>query len=136
MQTARIVQAVILMMIVALAASCAASKEYTSKLFGTPVVVAKDSQAVAIRFLELDNLEPDKDNLVSTDIITGRDTTANSIALDNFAVAFPAITDSTAKTRKEKTIGALAENKIPAADSIIVAKGSKPGEIRNKKIRE
>ena len=33
MQTARIVQAVVLMMIVALAASCAASKEYTSKLF-------------------------------------------------------------------------------------------------------
>ena len=33
MQTTRIVQAVILMMIVAMAASCAASKEYTSKLF-------------------------------------------------------------------------------------------------------
>jgi hypothetical protein len=63
MQTVRMGQAVVLLSIVAMAASCAASKEYTSKLFaprdGMPV---KDSQATALRFLELDNLEPDQDN--------------------------------------------------------------------------
>ena len=60
MRTARMVQAVVLIMIVAMAAGCAASKEYTSKLFTPRGAVEKDSQAVALRFLELDNLEPDE----------------------------------------------------------------------------
>ena len=57
MQKIRIVQAVALMLIVALAASCAATKEYASRIFPTKIE-EKDSQAVALRFLELDKLEP------------------------------------------------------------------------------
>ena len=48
MQTTRIGQAVILMMIVAMAASCAASKEYTSKLFAPRTPVVTDSQSIAL----------------------------------------------------------------------------------------
>jgi hypothetical protein len=60
MQISRIVQAVMLMMIVALAASCASSKEYTSKLFAPRTPVIKDSQVLAIRFLELDRNQSGK----------------------------------------------------------------------------
>jgi hypothetical protein len=69
MQIARIVQAAILMLVVALAASCAASKEYTSKIFGPrPAVAEKDSAQVAIRFLELDSLEKKNEDWVETKI--------------------------------------------------------------------
>ena len=57
MQTTRIVQAVILMMVVAMAASCAASKEYTSKLFAPRIPVAKDTQA-APELIRRDGLPP------------------------------------------------------------------------------
>ncbi len=90
MQTARIVQAVVLMLIVALAASCAATKEYSSKIFPSKIE-EKDSQAVALRFLELDKLEPDQENWVSTDIIMGRDTGSKTAALDKLSETFPAI---------------------------------------------
>ena len=90
MQTSRILQAVALMLIVALAASCAASKEYASKIFPTKTA-EKDSQAVALRFLELDKLEPDQENWVTTDIIMGRDTGNKTAALDKLSETFPAI---------------------------------------------
>ncbi|MBI5858860.1 MAG: hypothetical protein HZB42_14610 [Sphingobacteriales bacterium] len=90
MQVTRIVQAVVLMLIVALAASCAASKEYSSKLFKPRIETPVDSQAVALRFLELDKLDANKEDWVSTDIIMGRDTTSNTFALDNLAKIFPA----------------------------------------------
>ena len=143
MRTARIVQAVSLVMVVALVASCAASKEYTSKLFAprNPVEKSKDSQSVALRFLDLDNIEPNKEDWVTTDIIMGRDTSARTTALDNFTKVFPATplaqvkTDSTAGKEKENTGKAdpvMAETKT--ADQP-VAKSYNPGEVRNKKTR-
>ncbi len=90
MQILRIVQAVILMTIVALAASCAASKEYTSKLFNQREPVQQDSQAVALKFLDLDEAETDKENWVTTDIIMGRDTNSGTIlALDKLSETLP-----------------------------------------------
>jgi len=88
MQSARILQAVVLLLIVALAASCAATKEYASKIFPGNTEV-KDSQAVALRFLELDKLDPDQENWVSTDIIMGRDTNSKTTALDKLSEVFP-----------------------------------------------
>ncbi|MBI3140022.1 MAG: hypothetical protein HYZ15_15705 [Sphingobacteriales bacterium] len=55
MQTVKIVQAVILMLIVALAASCAAGKEYSARIFGPRKATLKDSQAVTVRFLQLED---------------------------------------------------------------------------------
>jgi len=120
MQTARIVQAVILMMIVALAASCAASKEYSSKLFAPRTPVTKDSLAVALRFLDLDKIEPNQDNWVTTDIINGKDTTSQTLALDNLAKTVPAIAVSGEKERsatkkEDKTnIDKMAKTSSPA----------------------
>ena len=68
MQTARILQAVALMLVVALAASCATSNQYVSKLFGPRPDVAKDTQQL-VRFLELDSLNAHEEEWVKTDII-------------------------------------------------------------------
>ncbi len=135
MQTTRIVQAVLLMTIVALAASCAASKEYTSKLFNPRVPVAKDSQVLALRFLELDKLE-NADNLVSTDIINGVDTN-NTAALDNLAKTYhPSLPDSaTVAAKKIKSDSVVvAEKKIVPTEP--VARSVNPGEVRSKRTRE
>lgn len=43
------------MLIVALAASCAAGKEYSARIFGPRKVATRDSQALAIRFLQLED---------------------------------------------------------------------------------
>lgn len=144
MQTARILQAVALMLIVALAASCTASKEYSSKLFGLRTEDKKDSQAITLRFLEMDKLEADKNGWVTTDIIMGRDTASKTVALDNLAKIFPAmkITKDSALTAKaglpagqtEKTISVVAESKSVSATEIPIAKNT--GEGRNKKTRE
>jgi len=139
MQTARIVQAVVLMIIVALAASCTASKEYSSKLFNPRNVNFKDSQAVALRFLELYSLQSENEGWVSTDIIMGRDTGSKTLALDKLAKVFPAVSvlkDSIAINKEEKTTPVLVETKpIPAADQPI-ARNINPGEVRNKRTRE
>lgn len=137
MQTARILQAVALMLIVALAASCAASKEYSSKLFKPRTETVKDSQAVALRFLELDKLEDGKDGWVTTDIIMGRDTASQTAALDILAKTFPAgkaTRDSAIIVKDDKTIPVVAETKTTPAADVPIAKNT--GERRNKKTRE
>ena len=139
MQTVRIGQAVVLIMIVAIAASCAASKEYSSKLFAPRVPTAKDSQAVALRFLDLENIDADTEDWVTTDIIMGRDTVSKTLALDKFTKIFPAspaAMDSSAKNEQTKTIPVIAAAKPVIAESEPVAKNANAGEVRNKKTRE
>ena len=140
MQTARIGQAVVLVMILAAAAGCAASKEYTSKLFTPRTPGIKDSQATVLRFLELDNTDTDKENWVSTDIIMGRDTVSKTLALDKFSKVFPAAavnnitTNANMKPEQAKTAPAVVP---PApAESEPVAKNANPGEVRTKRTRE
>jgi hypothetical protein len=153
MQTKRILQAVVLIVIVGLAAGCAASKEYTGKLFSPRNEPVKDSQVTALRFLELDNLQTEKEGWVTTDIIMGKDTGSNTLALDKLAKTFYPIavsTDTLASAKVdfpagpgEKTIPISVESKpaaveskpVPLADQPI-AKNYNPGEIRNKKTRE
>jgi hypothetical protein len=139
MQTVRIVQAVALILIVAMAASCSASKEYTSKLFAPRTPEVKDSQATALKFLDIDAAETDRSDWVSTDIIMGRDTN-NTTALDNFSKTFPASpvaakakTDSAIVIKDTKPL--MAEVKTPVADEP-VAKAMNAGGVRDKKTRE
>lgn len=139
MQKARLVQAVGMLVIVVMAASCAASKEYTSKLFAPRIPVLKDSQALALRFLSFDSTETDTEGWVSTDIIMGRDTVSNTLALDKLSKVYPSspiTTDSSAKTEQAKTNPVAAENKPVVAESAPVAKNANPGEVRTKKTRE
>ena len=126
MRSARILQAVILMLVVATAASCAASKEYTSKLFTPRVPIAKDSQAVALRFLELDQLDGDLTDWVTTDIIKGKDSTSATYQLDKLARTLPAAPDSTLLPKTEPK----------PVQSAPVARQLNTGEIRTKKVRE
>jgi hypothetical protein len=144
MQTTRIVQAVILMLIVAMAASCAASKDYTSKLFAPRVVEAKDSLATAkvLRFLDIDSNNTDKEGWVTTDIIMGRDTVSNTLALDNLAKIYPAAkaitvkTDSVNNNDKAKSAPVFTEVKPILVKSEPVARNANPGAIRTKRTRE
>lgn len=134
MQAGKIVQVVILMLIVGLAASCASSKEYTSKLFAPRIPEVKDTQSLALRFLELDafNAEKQGEGWVTTDIITGRDTTNQTAVLDNFVKTYPAKKDSidSVASKQAKEIKAAPVQPEP------VAKNAKPGEVRNKRTRE
>ena len=139
MQTTRIGQAVILMMIVAMAASCAASKEYTSKLVAPRTPVVTDSQSIALRFLNLDSAETNTEGWVTTDIIMGRDTINNTLALDKLSKTFPStivVTDTVAKTEQIKTSAVVNETKAIPVESVPVAKNINPGEVRSKRTRE
>jgi hypothetical protein len=146
MQTKGILQAVSFMIVVAVVTSCAATKEYSSKLFSPRDENIKDGQAKALRFLELDSLQSESEGWISTDIIMGRDTGNKTLALDKLAKVFPAAsaTKDTVTTSKEdlpagqagKTIPVMAETKpIPATEQPI-AKNYDPSEVRNKKTRE
>jgi len=139
MQTARIVQAVALMMIVALAASCSASKQYTSKLFAPRTKEEKDSQAIALKFLDIDESEIDREAWVTTDIIMGRDMSGKTTALDNFVKTFPAssakaITDTVSVAKETKP--SIAEvTSIPVVEEPIARATNQTG-VRTKKSRE
>lgn len=136
MQTARILQAVVLMLIVGLAASCASSKEYTSKLFAPRIPEIKDTQAHAIRFLELDAFDTDKqgEGWVTTDIITGKDTSNQSAVLDNFVKTFPVKKDTVSSVALKET--KEIKTSLIVTEPVPVAKNAKPGEVRNKRTRE
>lgn len=160
MQTKGILQAVIFMIVVALVASCAASKEYSSKLFKPRNENVKDSQATALRFLELDGLQSEKDGWVTTDIIMGRDTGSKTVALDKLAKVFPAVfivkdkttttttttttTATTTTTSKEdlptgqagKTTPVMVDTKPVQVTDQPIAKNYDPTEVRNKKTRD
>ncbi len=78
MQITRIIHVAALMLIVIFVSSCASSNQYVSKLFSPRPITVKDSQIVAIRFLELDDLEADKQAWVKTDITKIEDSTAQA----------------------------------------------------------
>jgi hypothetical protein len=139
MHSARIGQAVLILAILVIAASCAATKEYTSKLFTPRIPAAKDSQVVALKFLDVDSTEKDNANWVSTDFIMGRDTASKTFALDKFSQSYPA-SGTTAKPDSVK-VSDLKSNPVlvtkPASsDSEPVARSINPGEVRSKRTRE
>ncbi|MBK5272416.1 MAG: hypothetical protein JJE22_15530 [Bacteroidia bacterium] len=113
MQTARILQAVVLMMIIAFAASCATTNQYVSKLFNNRSVPIRDTQSFVIKFLELDNLEADKQSWVKTDIIKVKDSTIG-----------------------DKTIPVVAEAKTSPIPDEPVVRTNNPDGTRSKRMRE
>jgi hypothetical protein len=141
MQIARIVQAVILMTIVALAASCATAKEYTSKLFAPRAEADKDTllAAKSPRFLDIETSDTNDGSWVTTDIITGKDTVSNTIALDNLdnlVKTKKTQKDSASVTKPVIEINTTKETNTIPEETEPVVKISKPGEIRTKRSRE
>lgn len=111
MQTARIVQVVILLILVALAAtSCSTAKEYTSKIFPARNVEMKDTTAVAKspRFLDMGDADKtEEQGWVTTDIIMGRDSAvaaASTESLDELAKEIPAVSDSATLAVKKEMV--------------------------------
>src|SRR6188472_2648017 len=66
--SSKILQMAGLIMIAAIATSCASSNQYVSKLFAPRPVLVKDSTQLAVRFLELDSINGNEDQWVKTDI--------------------------------------------------------------------
>ncbi len=143
MQAARIVQAVVILTAVVTVAGCAASKEYTSKIFAPRNPISADSQTVAantLRFLELDSADVNQGDWVTTDIIMGRDSSGSTAPLDKLAQTIPVKTaksDTATKIETEKTKTVLATAKTNAPEETVpVARSGNTGEVRNKKSRE
>ena len=140
MQIARMLQAVVLMLIVALAASCAATKQYSSKLFPKKDAVINDSSGYAIRFLNIDSASKEDENWVSTNIIMGRDTLNETTALDNLAKTLPVKQPQKDSVSKAKdtlyTEPILVKNDLPADAGEPVAKTRTSNGVRTKKTRD
>jgi hypothetical protein len=122
-------QAVIILVVMAIASGCAATKEYTSKLFKPATGQVKDSQAVALRFLELEELDGDQENWVNTSDLKQGDSLSDMIAIekiDRLATVKPAIPDSTLLKKPE----------IKPVDKEAVVKKAGNGEVREKRVRE
>ncbi len=123
MQTTRIIQVVILMALVAMAAaSCSATREYTSKVFPSRTTETKDSTEVAVvktpRFLDLGDQETEQEGWVTTDIIMGRDSAAaaaSTAALDELAANVPATSDSATLAVKKEMVTVKTEAPKTAA---------------------
>lgn len=138
MQTVRLLQAAALMLVAALAASCAASKEYTNKLFAPRATAEKENAKAALRFLETDSTELNSADWVTTDIIMGRDTTNSTATLDNFSKLYPAVAvtkekaDSAVLTKENKDVMA----KTSPEPGVPLAKSTTINGVRQKKSRE
>ena len=74
MQTSKIIQAVILMLIIALAASCAAGKQYSEKVFGPRSGGSKETTHKPVRFLGQD----DQEDSLAAPVLTKQVTTTDS----------------------------------------------------------
>lgn len=141
MQIAKIVQAVFLLIIVALAASCATTNQYISKVFPAKQTLDKDSQVIAIRFLDLEDINSNKDNLVTTDIIMGRDTVSKTLALDNLTKIYPAATkvinDTSSKSINSKeTIAVNTRDETEPIAKAPIPKAVNQSGVREKRTRE
>lgn len=87
MQTSKILQAVILMMIIALAASCAAGKQYSEKVFGPRTSRIKDESPKPVRFL---GSEEEADSL-SSPVLTKQHTTTDTTLIVRNANEVPKV---------------------------------------------
>ena len=137
MQTSRLVQAVIVMLIAALAASCAATKEYSSMLFAPRTTAQKDSQVLALRFLEINSDDKNTEDWVNTDNFMGRDSTTITAVPDNLAKNISPDTkkDSTQINNSDKA-GSIIVQKTDKPTDEPVAKTTPSGGVRSKKTRE
>jgi hypothetical protein len=106
MQTIRLLQAAVLMLLVAVAASCASSKAYTSKIFAPRVPLPADSTATALRFFESEDPALSTADWVSTDIIMGT-------VLDQFAKTYPPQAATATAVIKKDSATLVKEDKNP-----------------------
>jgi len=79
MQATKILQAVILMLILAMAASCAAGRQYSSKVFGPRPATTKENTAKQVRFLGGDEDSTGTVATTLTNPVTTKDSSLNVI---------------------------------------------------------
>ena len=120
MKSAGAIQVVIILLLVASAASCEVAKEYSTRVF-KPTIPQKssDSTATALKFMQFDN-----------------ENTSDSIDLKDFASKEIKETEKTelSKDTTIKTEAAVIENKEVVKNQPIDA--TKRGPTRTKKVRQ
>ncbi len=114
MQTSKIIQAVILMLVLAMAASCAAGRQYSSRVFAPKQPAVKDSQHQAVRFL---NFGEEEDSL---------DLTKPVLVIEKEPVKKDSVSTATRDVEKTK----------PAPVPEPVVKTGTTGGVRTKKTRD
>ena len=129
MQTIRLLQAAVLMLLVAVAASCASTKAYTAKIFAPRVPLPVDSSATALRFFETEDPAVSTTDWVSTDVIMGRDSSGNSSVLDQFAKTYPPQTVSTAVVLKKDSASVVKEDKTPVIVKSVAPEETTPRAV-------
>jgi hypothetical protein len=97
MQTGRLLQAVVVLGIISVTTGCAASKEYSAKVFGPRTEPVKDSVR-AIRFLELEKINEQEEGWVTTDIVKKDSTVIVSKPAPETEKTIPVATEPVAKT--------------------------------------
>ena len=118
MQLSRFIQAVILMLMVALAASCTTGKEFTAKIFAPRTIVKDSVVTVAPRFLNIDGSDTDSAVLVSAEVYSQKDTV---VTIAKKEIIIPA---------------ADTLQKMEPAQQETGVRIVKTGEVRNKRKRE
>jgi len=141
MQTARIGQAVSIFLVAWMAGGCAATKEYSSKLFAPRTTGEETRTAQGPRFLDMEEAAMDSANWVSTDIITGRDTSNRSTVLDAFAKKYPP--GSTPDSKPDSVISKAESRPVlassgqkPETTQPVARASTGEGTVRAKKSRE
>lgn len=116
MQLSRFIQALILMLLVAMAASCTTGKEYTAKIFAPRNIVRDSAVTIAPRFLDIDGNDTDSAIFISAELYHTKDSV---ISITN------SITPAADSVQKKETTQQEAGVRIV-----------KTGEVRNKRKRE
>jgi hypothetical protein len=140
MQTVRILQAVLVMVVIALLASCATSKEYVGKILkprDTPEPVLAKKEPRPVRFLEFDSTSEETETWVKTwiegdsAVVEGNDIKTEPLVI---AKTSPAPTSPVIKT-PAKTDTIVAEKVTPILPDPVARTGN-PDGTRTKKTRE
>jgi len=118
MKSAGAIQVVIILLLVASAASCEVAKEYSTRVF-KPIVPQKDSTVTSLKFMQFDS-----------------ENASDSIDLKDFASKEVIEAEKTelAKDTLSKTVAPVIENKEVVKSQPIDA--SKRGATRNKRVRQ
>jgi hypothetical protein len=130
MQTARLFEVITLLLILAMAASCATSNEYVNKIFkprNAPVEEVAKKEPRAVKFLEFDSTEEETESWAKT-WVKGDSTfiTKPVVKIDSIIVARSEI-------KKDTAVSPAKPESIPEEP---VARTGNTGGVRSKSKRE
>jgi hypothetical protein len=129
MQTARLFEVITLLLILAMAASCAPSNEYVNKIFkprNAPVEEVAKKEPRAVKFLEFDSTEEETESWAKTWVKGDSTLVTKAVKTDSIIVARSEI-------KKDTAVSPAKPGSIPEEP---VARTGNTGGVRSKSKRE